>query len=185
MASRRETMHATTVLAVRRNGRTAMGSDGQVTMGDTVLKHGAVKVRRMRGDRVLAGFAGQTADALTLLDRFEGQLERHAGDLKRAAVELAKAWRTEKVLQRLEALLLVADSEALLLVGGNGDVLEPDRPIMAIGSGGPYAYAAAEALYDHTELDAEVIVRHGLEIAARLCIYTNANISIEVIGGSA
>jgi len=170
-------MHATTVLAVRRNGVTAVGSDGQVTLGHTVLKHGAQKVRALRDGNVLAGFAGQTADAMTLFDWFEERFARHK-DLKRAAVELAKAWRTEKVLSRLEAMLLVADRESTLLIGGNGDVLEPDEACIAIGSGGPYAYAAAEALYTHTELSAEAIAREALTIAGRLCIYTNTSITI-------
>lgn len=179
-AAGRAVQRATTVLAVRRDGTTAMGSDGQVTLGHTVLKHGAAKVREMSGG-VLAGFAGSTADAITLFDRFEAKVKAYGSDLKRAAVELAKEWRTEKILQRLEAQLLVADRQTILLVGGNGEVLEPDRPILAIGSGGPYAYAAAEALYDHGDLDAEQVVNEALQIAARLCIYTNDRLTVETI----
>lgn len=174
-------IRATTVLAVRSGGVTAMGSDGQVTLGNTVLKHGAVKVRRLHHNKILAGFAGQTADALSLFDRFDSMLEQYNGDLRRAAVELAKQWRTEKILQKLEAMLLVADRDSILLISGTGDVLEPDRPILGIGSGGPFAYAAAEALAEHTKLDAEAIVRQSLQIAARLCIYTNDSISLEVL----
>ncbi|RMF14743.1 MAG: ATP-dependent protease subunit HslV [Candidatus Dadabacteria bacterium] len=178
-------MRATTVLAVRHQGVTVVGSDGQVTLGDTVLKHGAVKVRRLYQDRVLAGFAGHTADALTLFERFDEKLKQYSGDLRRSAVELARAWRTEKVLQRLEAMLLVADQESTLLISGNGDVLEPDENVVAIGSGGPYAHAAALALLDHSDLDAEAITRKALGIAARLCIYTNDHLSIETLGGAA
>ncbi len=177
-----QSWRATTVLAVQKDGQTVMGSDGQVTLGNTVIKHGAVKVRKLSGGDVLAGFAGQTADALSLFDRFEGKLQEYSGDLRRAAVELAKDWRTEKILQRLEAMLMVADKDSILMISGNGDVLQPDRPILAVGSGGPYAYAAAEALAEHSSLSAEEIVREALAIASRLCIYTNDSISLETVG---
>jgi ATP-dependent HslUV protease subunit HslV len=158
-----------------------MGGDGQVTLGDTVLKHQAVKVRRLYRNQVLGGFAGQGADALTLLDRYERKLEAYSGDLRRAAVELVREWRTERAYERLDAMLLVADKETILLMGGNGEIIEPDLPILAIGSGGPYAYASALALYEHTELPAERIVETSLMIASRLCIYTNTQFHIEVI----
>lgn len=174
-------MRATTVLVVRKQGVTAMGGDGQVTLGDTILKHQAMKVRRLYKNQVLAGFAGQGADALTLLDRYERKLEAYSGDLRRAAVELVREWRTERVYERLEAMLLVASAEAILLMGGNGEIIEPDLPILAIGSGGPYAYASALALFEHTDLPADRIVETSLKIASRLCIYTNTQFHIEVL----
>ncbi|MEX0387117.1 ATP-dependent protease subunit HslV [Spiribacter onubensis] len=172
----------TTILAVRRNGQTAVGGDGQVTLGDTVMKGNARKVRRLFHDRVLAGFAGGTADAFTLFERFEGQLERYRGQLTRAAVEMAKDWRSDRALRRLEALMMVADSESLLMISGNGDVVEPERDLMAIGSGSGFAQAAAQALMTETELDAATIVRQALGIAADICIYTNHNLTIETLG---
>ena len=156
-----------------------IGGDGQVSQGDTVLKGNARKVRPLYQDRVLSGFAGATADAFTLFDRFEGKLEKHQGHLMRAAVELARDWRTDRMLRRLEALLLVADAKHSLMISGTGDVIEPEDAIMAIGSGGPYARAAARALVENTDMDAETIVKRGLEIAADICVYTNANIVIE------
>ncbi len=174
----------TTILAVRRHGRVALGGDGQVTLGDTVMKGNARKVRRLFHDQVLAGFAGGTADAFTLFERFEGQLERHRGNLTRAAVEMAKDWRSDRALRRLEALLMVADHDALLMLSGNGDVVEPERELMAIGSGSGYAQAAAQALVAETDLDAETIVRRALGIAADICIYTNHSLTIETLGGT-
>ena len=172
-------MRGTTVLVVRRAGRVAMGGDGQVSLGPTVLKGNARKVRRLHGGRVLAGFAGATADAFTLFERFEAKLEQHAGHLLRAAVELAKDWRTDRLLRRLEALLLVADRRHLLTVSGTGDVIEPEHPAMAIGSGGPYALAAARALLEHTELGAREVVERALGIAADICVYTNHRLVLE------
>jgi ATP-dependent HslUV protease subunit HslV len=172
-------MKGTTVLAVRRNGKIAMGGDGQVTIGNTVIKHTAKKVRTLHQGKVLAGFAGSTADAFTLFERFEKKLDQHQGNLSRAAVELAKDWRTDRVLRRLEALMAVADSEGLFLISGTGDVLEPEGGVLAIGSGGPYASAAAQALINHTDLVSAEIVREALTIAARICIYTNEEITIE------
>lgn len=169
----------TTVLSVRRSGIIAMGGDGQVSMGDTVMKSNARKVRRLYKDRVLAGFAGGTADAFTLFERFEGKLEKHQGQLTRAAVELAKDWRTDRILRRLEALLIVADSSGSLMISGTGDVLEPEDGLMAIGSGGQYAKAAARALLESTELDARSIVERSLNIAADICVYTNRSLTIE------
>ena len=166
-------MHATTVLSVRRAGKVVIGADGQVSMGSAVVKANARKVRRLYHDKVIAGFAGGTADAFTLFERFEGKLEQHRGNLMRAAVELAKDWRTDRLLRRLEALLAVADREASLIISGNGDVLEPEDSLMAIGSGGFYAQAAARALLDNTELDARNVVDKALAIAADICIYTN------------
>ncbi len=174
-----ETFRGTTILSVRRNGRVALGGDGQVSMGNVVLKGNARKVRRLYHDRVLAGFAGGTADAFTLFERFEGKLEQHSGHLTRAAVELAKDWRTDRALRRLEALLAVADESASLIISGTGDVVEPEHFLMAIGSGGPYAQAAAQALLENTDLEARAIVEKGLEIAAGICIYTNRNLTIE------
>jgi len=171
--------HATTILCVRRNGKVAIGGDGQVTYGNTVLKQNAKKLRRMFGDRVVAGFSGATADAFTLFEKFEGKLESYRGNITRAAVELAKDWRTDKVLRRLEALLIISDSEHSFIISGTGDVIEPEGGIAAIGSGGPYAQAAASALYDNTELSARDIVEKAMEIAASICIYTNSNITIE------
>ena len=170
--------HGTTILSVRRNGVVAMGGDGQVTFGATVMKGNARKVRRLHGGNVLAGFAGGTADAFTLFERFEGKLEKY-GNLARAAVELAKDWRTDRSLRRLEALLCVADLTASLIISGNGDVIEPENSLMAIGSGGPYAQAAARALIDNTVLGASTIVDLSLGIAADICIYTNRTFTIE------
>jgi ATP-dependent HslUV protease subunit HslV len=172
-------MKGTTVLAVRRNGKVAMGGDGQVTIGDTVIKHTAKKVRTLHQGNILAGFAGSTADAFTLFERFEKKLDQHQGNLSRAAVELAKDWRTDRVLRRLEALMAVADRESLFLISGTGDVLEPEGGVLAIGSGGPYASAAARALVEHTDLGPAEVVKEALTIAARICIYTNEEISIE------
>ncbi len=172
-------MHGTTIIAVRRNGKTAIAGDGQVTVGSTVMKHNAKKVRKMYNDRVLAGFAGATADAFTLFEKFEAKLEQYHGNLTRAAVELAKDWRTDRVLRRLEALMIVADNERSFILSGNGDVIEPENGISAIGSGGPYALAAARALTDHTSLDARTIVTEAMKIAGDICIYTNKDISIE------
>lgn len=169
----------TTIVSVRRGNSVVIGGDGQVSQGNTVLKGNARKVRRLHNDQVLAGFAGGTADAFTLFERFEEQLDKHHGKLVRAAVELAKLWRTDRALRRLEALLLVADRDASLIVTGNGDVIEPEDNIMAIGSGGSYAQAAAKALLNHTELDARSIVEHSLTIAADICVYTNHNLVIE------
>ena len=170
--------HATTILGVRRDGAVALGGDGQVTFGDTVMKSRANKIRRMREGAILAGFAGSTADALTLFEKFEEKIERFPGNLPRAAVELAKDWRSDRVLRRLEAMLAVCDREHSLLVSGNGDVIEPDDGILAIGSGGPYALAAARGLLGHSDLDARAIVQQSLEIAGEICIYTNTEISI-------
>lgn len=176
-----EAMHGTTVLCVRRDGNVAIGADGQVTLGNTVLKHNARKIRRMYENKVIAGFAGATADAFTLFERFEGKLESFHGNLARAAVELAKDWRTDRMLRRLEAMLIVADREHTLILSGTGDVLEPEDGIAAIGSGGPYAQAASKALYTHSALDASSIVRESLLIASRICIYTNTEITLEEI----
>jgi ATP-dependent HslUV protease subunit HslV len=174
-----EQLHGTTILSVRRQGKVVIGGDGQVSQGNTVLKGNARKVRRLYRDQVLAGFAGGTADAFTLFERFEEQLEKHHGKLTRAAVELAKLWRSDRALRRLEALLLVADRESSLIITGNGDVIEPEDSLMAIGSGGSYAQAAARALLDNTDLDARSIVEKGLHIAADICVYTNHNLTIE------
>jgi ATP-dependent HslUV protease subunit HslV len=171
--------HGTTILSVRRGTEVAMGGDGQVTLGNVVVKSTARKVRRLYHDKILAGFAGATADAFTLFERFEGKLEKHQGHLLRSAVELAKDWRTDRILRRLEAMLVVADVEASLIITGNGDVLEPERGLLSIGSGGSYAQAAAMALLDSTQLPADEIVRKSLDIAAELCIYTNHNLVIE------
>jgi ATP-dependent HslUV protease subunit HslV len=177
-----ETYHGTTIVSVRRGNLVAIGGDGQVTLGNTVVKSTARKVRKLYHDRVLAGFAGATADAFTLFERFEGKLEKHQGHLVRAAIELTKDWRTDRVLRKLEAMLAVADAEASLIITGNGDVLEPEAGIVAIGSGGPYAQAAAKALLKHTELGPAEIVKQSLEIAGEICIYTNMNHTIEVLG---
>jgi ATP-dependent HslUV protease subunit HslV len=174
-----EQYRGTTILSVRRNGRVVVGGDGQVSMGNTVMKGNARKVRRLYQGKVLAGFAGGTADAFTLFERFEAKLEKHQGHLVRSAVELAKDWRTDRMLRRLEALLVVADKESSLIITGNGDVIEPEDCLMAIGSGGPYAQAAARAMLDTTELDARSIVQKGLEIAASICVYTNHNLTLE------
>jgi ATP-dependent HslUV protease subunit HslV len=172
--------HGTTILGVRRNGITALGGDGQVTLGATVMKSNARKVRRLYGDKVLAGFAGGTADAFTLFERFEGKLEKY-GNLTRAAIEIAKDWRSDRYLRRLEALLLVADADKLFVVSGNGDVIEPEHDLVAIGSGGPYAQAAARALLENTHLGARDITERALQIAADICIYTNRNLVVEEI----
>lgn len=169
----------TTILSVRRNGRVVIGGDGQVTLGNTVIKANARKVRRLYKDQVVVGFAGGTADAFTLFERFEAKLEKHQGHLTRSAVELAKDWRTDRILRRLEALLAVADRSVSLIISGNGDVIEPEGGLIAIGSGGPFAQAAARALLDHTELEARPIVEQALGIAADICIYTNRNLAME------
>ena len=176
-----EPYHGTTILSVRRGTSVALGGDGQVTLGSIVVKASARKVRKLHRDQVLAGFAGATADAFTLFERFEAKLEKHQGHLVRAAIELTKDWRTDRVLRRLEAMLAVADREVSLVITGNGDVLEPEHGIVAIGSGGAYAQAAARALLEHTELAPEQIVRQSLAIAGDLCIYTNQNHTIEVL----
>ena len=170
--------HGTTILSVRRGGTVAMGGDGQVTVGNTVMKGNARKVRRLYGDKVLAGFAGGTADAFTLFERFEGKLEKY-GNLTRAAIELAKDWRTDRALRRLEALLCVADRQASFVISGNGDVIEPEDAVMAIGSGGPFALAAARALAANTQLSAREIVERSLGVAADICIYTNRNFVVD------
>ena len=172
-------IRGTTVLAVRREGSTVLGADGQVTLGDTVIKHRARKVRKLYKGQVLAGFAGSTADALTLFERLEKKLELYSGHLVRAAVELAKDWRTDKLLRRLEALLIACDRKAMLLISGSGDVIEPDEEVMAIGSGGPMALAAARALIRHTDLPARKIAEEALKIAGEICVYTNQNLIIE------
>jgi len=172
----------TTILAVRHKGKVALGGDGQVTHGATVLKHDAVKIRRLAEDKVLAGFAGGTADAMALLDRFEGFLKKAGGQVPRAAVDLAKEWRTDRLLRRLDSLLLVADKEHTLVISGSGDVLEPDDGVAGIGSGGPFAVAAARAILRHAKLDAKSIVEESLKIAAEICIYTNAKIRVEELG---
>ncbi|MEW6354628.1 MAG: ATP-dependent protease subunit HslV [Pseudomonadota bacterium] len=171
--------HGTTILSVRRAGRVVIGGDGQVSMGNTIMKGNARKVRRLYHDQVIAGFAGGTADAFTLFERFEGKLEKHQGNLTRAAVELAKDWRTDRMLRRLEALLAVADKTASLIISGNGDVIEPEQSLMAIGSGGSFAQAAARALLENTELDARNIVEKSLTIAADICVFTNHNFTLE------
>ena len=176
-----EQFHGTTILSVRRGESVAMGGDGQVTLGNIVIKAGARKVRRLYQERILAGFAGGTADAFTLFERFEAKLEKHPGHLVRSAVELAKDWRTDRMLRRLEAMLAVADRASTLIITGAGDVLEPEQGIAAIGSGGAYAQSAARALLEHTDLDPETIVREAIGIAADVCIYTNRNILIETI----
>jgi ATP-dependent HslUV protease subunit HslV len=175
-------IHGTTVVSVRRGSEVVIGSDGQVSMGDTIVKGNARKVRRLYKERVIAGFAGGTADAFTLFERFEGKLEKHQGNLTRAAVELAKDWRTDRLLRRLEALLAVADREASLIISGLGDVIEPEHGIMAIGSGGPFAQAAARALLENTELNPREIVERSLGIAADICVYTNRSFTIESLG---
>ena len=172
-------IHGTTILSVRRNNRVVIGGDGQVSMGDTMMKGNARKVRRLYEDQVIAGFAGGTADAFTLFERFEGKLQKHQGNLVRAAVELTKDWRTDRMLRRLEALLAVADRSTSLIITGSGDVIEPEQGIMAIGSGGAYAKAAALALLEETKLDARAIVERALGIAADICIYTNRQFTIE------
>jgi len=172
-------IRSTTVLCVRRDDKVVMAGDGQVTLGESVIKHGAKKIRRLYQDKILAGFAGSTADAFTLFSRFEAKLEQYHGNIGRAAVELAKDWRTDKYLRHLEALLLVSDKEATFLLSGQGDVIEPDTGIAAIGSGGPFAQAAAQALADHTKLSAREIAEEAMKIASRMCIYTNDRVTIE------
>lgn len=174
-------VHATTIVAVKRGGEVAIAGDGQVTVGDVVMKHRAVKVRRLFNDRVVVGFAGSVADAFTLFDKFEQHLDKHQGNLLRAAVGLAKEWRTDKFLRHLEAMLIAADHERLLLLSGEGEIIEPDEDITAIGSGGPFALAAARALVENTDLAAPEVARKALEIAARLCIYTNDSIAVETL----
>ena len=174
-----EQYRGTTILSVRRNGKVVVGGDGQVTMGNTVMKGNARKVRRLYNDKVIAGFAGGTADAFTLFERFESKLQAHNGNLTRAAVELAKDWRTDRMLRKLEALLIVADATASLLITGNGDVVEQENDLIAIGSGGAFAQSAARALLENTELSAREIVEKGLHIAADICIYSNHNLTIE------
>lgn len=174
-----EQFRGTTILSVRRGNQVVIGGDGQVTLGNTVMKGNARKVRRLYKDKVIAGFAGGTADAFTLFERFESKLEMHQGHLVRAAVELAKDWRTDKILRRLEALLTVADAKSSLIITGNGDVIEPEESLMAIGSGGPFAQAAARALLENTDLSAREIVEKALTIAGEICIYTNHNLTIE------
>ena len=173
--------HHMTVVCVRHNGHVAMGSDGQVTLGTTVMKQTAAKIRRLKGGEVLAGFAGSSADAFALFARFETKVDEFRGNLERAAIELAKDWRTDRILRRLEAMLAIADRTSSLVITGAGDVLEPEHGLIAIGSGGPYAQAAARALLESTELDAESIVRRSLAIAAELCIYTNQNVVVETL----
>jgi len=172
---------STTILTVRHRDQVVLAGDGQVTLGETVVKAGARKVRRMHGGKVLAGFAGASADAMTLFDRLEGKLDQYKGNLTRAAVELAKDWRTDKILRRLEALLLAVDRDHTLIISGTGDVIEPDRGVAAIGSGGQYALAAARALMEHADMDAEEIVRTAMAITADICIYTNDQITVEVL----
>jgi ATP-dependent HslUV protease, peptidase subunit HslV len=176
-----ENFHGTTIVSVRRGSQVALGGDGQVTFGNVVLKASARKVRRLFQERILAGFAGGTADAFTLFERFEAKLEKHQGNLLRSAVELAKDWRTDRILRRLEAMLAVADHETSLILSGNGDVVEPELGLVAIGSGGPYAQAAARALLENTELSPQDIVKRSLTIAGDICIYTNQNHVIEVL----
>ena len=174
-------IHSTTVLAIRHRGRTVMASDGQVTFGDTVVKESARKIRRLYNDKILAGFAGSAADSFALFSRFEAKLEQYRGNLERSAVELAKDWRTDRLLRRLEAMLVVMDNRATYLLSGNGDLIEPDDGIIAIGSGGAYALAAAKALAKHTELEADKIAEESMLIASRICIYSNDRITIETL----
>ena len=174
-----ETIHATTVICVRRDGEVAMAGDGQVTIGTTVMKHGAAKVRRLYHDKILAGFAGSAADAFALFSRFEAKLEEYRGNMERSVVELAKDWRLDKYLRQLQAFLIVANAEKAYLISGTGDLIQPDDGILAIGSGGPYALAAARALVSHTQLSARDVAAEALRIAATICIYTNDNITVE------
>ena len=173
---------STTILCVRRNGKVAIGVDGQVSVGNTILKHGARKIRTMKEGRVLAGFAGASADAFTLFERFEGKLEEHRGNITRAAVELAKDWRTDRILRKLEAMMIVADREKTFTISGTGDVLEPDDDVAAIGSGGAYALSAARALMRHSKLDAKGIVEEAMGLTADICIYTNDRLQVEALG---
>ncbi|HHQ69484.1 MAG TPA: ATP-dependent protease subunit HslV [Halothiobacillaceae bacterium] len=174
-----QSLRGTTILCVRKNGQTVIGGDGQVTLGHTIIKGNARKVRTLYNDRILAGFAGATADAFTLFERFEGKLEKYSGNLMRSAVELAKDWRTDRAMRRLEAMLVVADNQHMLTISGNGDVIEPDQPLIAIGSGGAYAQSAASALLNHSELSAREITEQALTIAGDICIYTNHNFTIK------
>jgi ATP-dependent HslUV protease, peptidase subunit HslV len=174
-------MRSTTILLVRKGGRVALAGDGQVTLGETIMKSGARKVRRLYNDRILAGFAGATADAFSLLTRFEGKLEQYQGNLERAAIELSKEWRTDKILRHLEALLVVTDDKTSFLLSGNGDVIAPDDGVLAIGSGGSYALAAARALIEHTDMSARDIALEAMRIAGEICIYTNTNVIVEEI----
>lgn len=174
-------MHGTTIVSVRRDNQVVVGGDGQVTLGQTIMKANARKVRRLYNGKIIAGFAGGTSDAFTLFERFEGKLETYQGNLMRAAVELAKDWRTDRILRRLEAMLVVADKKGSLIISGNGDVIEPENGLIAIGSGGPYAKSAAQALLDNTTLDARAIAEKSLEIAASICIYTNNHFTIETL----
>ncbi|HWP92275.1 MAG TPA: ATP-dependent protease subunit HslV [Thermodesulfobacteriota bacterium] len=176
-----KTFHGTTIVCVRKNSQVAMAGDGQVTIGQTAIKHTAKKVRKIYNGRVLAGFSGATADAITLFDKFEAKLEEYRGNLRRAAVELARDWRTDRMLRRLEALLAIADKESIFLISGSGDVLEPDDDIIAIGSGGAFAQSAGKALLRHSKLSAKEIVEESLKIAAEICIYTNDKIIVEVL----
>ena len=176
-----ENFHGTTIVCVKKDKQVAMAGDGQVTLGNTAIKHSATKVRKIYGDKVVVGFAGATADAMTLFDKFEAKLEEYRGNLSRASVELARDWRTDRVLRRLEALLAVADSESMFLISGSGDVLEPDDNVIAIGSGGSFAQAAAKALNKYSDLSADEIVKESLHIASEICIYTNDNITVEVL----
>ena len=175
------TVHGTTVLAVRRDGVVAMAADGQITVGDVIMKHSAHKTRRLYKEKILGGFAGSAADAITLFERFESRLEQHAGNLRKAAVELTKEWRTDRYLRRLEAWLIVADAQDMLVLSGEGDVIEPDAGVVAIGSGAAYAHAAAAALLAHSQLPAPEIARIALETAANLCIYTNTSITVDTL----
>lgn len=179
MDQSRSTFHGTTIVCVRRDNKVVIGGDGQVSLGNTIMKGNARKVRRLYHDKVLAGFAGGTADAFTLFERFEGKLEKHQGNLTRSAVELAKDWRTDRILRRLEALLAVADGSASLIISGNGDVIEPEHNLIAMGSGGSYAQAAATAMLENTDLDARAIVEKSLRIAASICVFTNDQVTIE------
>jgi ATP-dependent HslUV protease subunit HslV len=174
-------LKGTTVIAVKKGDKVAIGGDGQVTFGNTVFKKNAKKIRKLYKDRVLVGFAGATADAFTLLDKFEGKLEKYSGNLLRASVELAKDWRTDKILRRLEAMLIAADNQTLLIISGSGDVIEPDDGIAAIGSGGAYALASAKVLLKYTDLSPEQVVKEALNIASEICIYTNSNFTIETL----
>ncbi|MDJ0839048.1 MAG: ATP-dependent protease subunit HslV [Acidobacteriota bacterium] len=176
-----EKFEATTVIAVRKDGKVAIAGDGQVTLGNVVMKHGAKKIRRLYKDKILAGFAGSAADAFTLFTRFESKLEAHKGQLLRAVVELARDWRADKVLRKLEAMLLVADVDNLFIISGNGDLIEPDEGVVAIGSGGNYAYAAAKALLRHTDMEAATVAEEAMRIAADICIYTNDHINVEAL----
>ncbi len=173
--------HGTTIVCVRKNGQVAMAGDGQVTLGQTAIKHTARKVRRIHSDKVLVGFSGATADAITLFDKFEAKLEEFRGNLRRSAVELARDWRTDRILRRLEALLTIADKESMFIISGSGDVLEPDDDVIAIGSGGPFAQAAAKALLRHSKLNVKEIAEESMKIAAEICIYTNDKITVEVL----